>query len=455
MTTRATVLLVDDEAGIRLGIRRFLEANGYRVEEAASCREAEKAFSGLAPDAAILDLQLPDGSGVDLVPRLKGIAPEVPLVLLSAYGSIETAVTAIKHGADHFLTKPVELPALLILLKRLLESRRDQRTRLAGTSRQAREGIDPFLGTSPAVRQLADETRRICAADAPVLIHGETGSGKGVLARWIHEQSPRAADPLVDLNCAALSRELLDSELFGHEKGAFTGATSSKMGLLEVAHGGTVFLDEIGDMDPAVQPKLLKALEDKRIRRLGEVRDRHVDLRLIAATHQDLERLVREGKFRSDLYYRINTIVLVVPPLRQRREDIALLARHLLEKGSREMGRGSVALSADAMRALEAHSWPGNVRELRNVLERALLVCERGAIEVRDLRFAIGGSPEPGGGEAPQTLEEIERRAIEDAVRAEGGNLEAAAKRLGISRSGIYLKMRKYGLAPLSKGSTD
>jgi DNA-binding NtrC family response regulator len=446
---------VDDEAGIRLGIRRFLEASGFRVQEATSCREAEAAFRALAPDAAILDLQLPDGSGVDLVPLLKGIAPEVPLVLLSAYGSVETAVTAMQRGADHFLTKPVELPALLTLLKRLLENRRDHRSRLAGTSRQAREGTDPFLGTSPAIRALADETRRICAADAPVLIHGETGTGKGVLARWIHEQSPRAADPLVDLNCAALSRELLDSELFGHEKGAFTGATSSKMGLLEVAHGGTVFLDEIGDMDPAVQPKLLKALEEKRIRRLGEVRDRHVDLRLVAATHQDLERLVREGKFRSDLYYRINTIILVVPPLRQRREDIAPLALHLLGKGSREMGRGSVALSAEAMRALESHSWPGNIRELRNVLERALLVCERGTIEVRDLRFALGGVPEPVDTDVPLTLDEIERRAIESAVRAEGGNIEAAARRLAISRSGIYLKMRKYGLAPAPKGSTD
>jgi DNA-binding NtrC family response regulator len=454
VTTRATVLLVDDEAGIRLGIRRFLEANGYRVQEAASCREAEETFRVLAPDAAILDLQLPDGNGVDLVPRLKDIDPDVPLVLLSAYGSIETAVLAMKRGADHFLTKPVELPALLALLKRLLENRRDHRSHLAGTSRRAREGTDPFLGTSPAIRQLADEARRICAADAPVLIHGETGTGKGVLARWIHEQSPRASEPLVDLNCAALSRELLDSELFGHEKGAFTGATASKMGLLEVAHGGSVFLDEIGDMDPAVQPKLLKALEEKKIRRLGEVRDRHVDLRLIAATHQDLERLVKEGKFRSDLYYRINTIVLVVPPLRQRRADIAPLALHLLGKGSREMGRGRAALSEAAMRALEGHSWPGNVRELRNVLERALLVSEGATIEVRDLRFALGSPAEPAA-EAPQTLEDIERRAIDDAVRAENGNVEMAARRLAISRSGLYLKMKKYGLAQPVKGSTD
>jgi DNA-binding NtrC family response regulator len=446
VSPKSSILLVDDEAGIRLGLRRFLEANGYRVQEATSCHEAELTFRTLAPDAAILDLQLPDGTGIDLVPRLKGIAPEVPLILLSAFGSIETAVAAIKLGAEQFLTKPVELPALLVLLGRLLEGRRDQRGRLAGRSRQARDGIDPFFGTSPTVRRLAEETRRVCAAEAPVLIHGETGTGKGVLAKWIHSQSPRAEEPLVDLNCAALSRELLDSELFGHEKGAFTGATSSKMGLLEVAHGGTVFLDEIGDIDPAVQPKLLKALEEKRIRRLGEVRDRHVDFRLLAATHQNLERLVRDGKFRSDLYYRINTIILVVPPLRERREDIAPLAERLLEGGSRELGRSGVTLSAEALRALESHSWPGNVRELRNVLERALLVCDRPVIEVRDLRFSLG-APEPPIAGPPRTLDELERGAIEEALRAEGGNVEAAARRLGISRSGIYLKIRKYKLS--------
>jgi DNA-binding NtrC family response regulator len=440
--------VVDDEEGVRFGIKTFLEAHGYQVTEAASCAVAETSFSASPPDAAILDLQLPDGSGTDLVPRLKHVAPEVPLIILTAHGSIEAAVKAIKLGADQFLTKPVEMAAVLVLLDRLLQSQRDHRSRVAESSQKAREEIDPFPGGSAALRRLAEDCQRIRSSESPVLIHGETGSGKGVLARWLHANGPRAEEPLVELNCAAFSPELLDTELFGHERGAFTGAATAKPGLLEVAHRGTVFLDEIGDMDLAVQPKLLKALEDKRIRRVGEVRERHVDFRLIAASHQDLGRLSREGRFRTDLYYRINALTLVVPPLRERAEDIPLLARHLVERSARESGRPRVALSKDALAALQAHSWPGNVRELRNVLERALLVCDHDVIEVRDLRFSLGTPPSAAPADFPLNLEELERQALETALRVEAGKVESAARRLGISRSALYLKIKKLGLKP-------
>jgi transcriptional regulator with PAS, ATPase and Fis domain len=270
-----------------------------------------------------------------------------------------------------------------------------------------------------------------------------------VLARWLHANGPRADEELVEVNCAALSRDLLETELFGHEKGAFTGAAYAKTGLLEVAHRGTVFLDEIGDMDLAVQPRLLKAIEDKRIRRLGEVRERHVDFRLIAATHQDLDRLSREGRFRRDLYYRINAITLFVPPLRERPEDIPLLARQLLERSAREAGRPRIVLAEETLAALRAHTWPGNVRELRNVLERALLVCDHETIEVPDLRFSLGAPPpEPTLAEASLNLEEMELRAIEASLRLEHGRVEEAARRLGISRSALYLKIKKLGLKP-------
>ena len=444
-----TVLIVDDETGVRFNTRRFLEANGYLATEAGSCREAEEACRTLAPDAVLLDMNLPDGNGVDLVPRLREISPEVAILILTGFGSIEMAVQAIKRGAEHFLTKPVELPAVLVLLDRLMSSRRDHRSHLAGRSQKAREAMDPFLGTSPAMRRLAEEARKVAASEVPVLIQGETGTGKGVLARWLHANGPRAEESLVELNCAGLSKDLLDTELFGHEKGAFTGAVSSKMGLLEVAHRGSVFLDEIGDMDSAVQPKLLKALEDSRIRRVGDVRDRHVDFRLITATHQDLEQRTREGRFRSDLLYRINTVVLVVPPLRERNEDVSLLAQQLLAQGGRERGRAPLSLSPEALRALAGHSWPGNVRELRNVLERAIVVADESVIAMRDLRFSLGAPAEVSADAEPSlTLKEIERQAIVDALRAEGGNIEATARRLAVSKSGLYLKMRRYGLRP-------
>jgi DNA-binding NtrC family response regulator len=443
---RDRILVVDDEVAVRFGIRDFLETQGYEVDEADSCQRMLELFQTSRPDAAIIDYMLPDGHALDLLPRLKDIDPTTPLIILTAFGSIDLAVQAVKEGADHFLTKPVELQALLVILQRLLEHRRTRHSQLIGRSRQAREDVDPFRGTSRAIRQLAEQAKRVLATESPILIQGETGTGKGVLAKWLHNHGPRAEEAFVDLNCAGLSRDLLDTELFGHEKGAFTGATASKNGLLEVAHHGSVFLDEIGDMDPQVQPKLLKVLEEKRFRRLGDVRDRHIDIRLIAATHQDLVLLVQEKRFRSDLYFRISTIPLAVPPLRERVEDIPLLAQFLLERLATDLGRGDVRLAPDAERALQAYPWQGNIRELRNVLERALLLSGRSVLGPQDLRFDTPLAAELAADDTHLTLLELERRHIERILRAEHGRVEQAARRLGIPRSSLYQKIKNYGI---------
>ena len=444
------ILIVDDEPGIRFGVRDFLESEGLEADEADSIASAEKAVREGRPDAIILDHMLPDGTALDLLPRIKELDPSLPVVVLTGHASIDLAVRAVKEGADQFLAKPVELPALLVLLRRLLESQRERRRQIAGRTRQAREEIDPFIGSSAPLRKLAEEARRVAASSSPILIEGETGSGKGVLARWLHRNGSRADEPFVDMNCAGLSREFLETELFGHEKGAFTGAVSAKLGLLEVAHRGVVFLDEIGDLELQVQPKLLKVLEEKRFRRLGEVRDRQVDIQLIAATHQDLAAMAREKKYRSDLYYRISTIPLRVPPLRERPEDIPALARRLVEGFSADLGRRGLGLSSAAEDRLGQHSWPGNVRELRNVLERALLLSGRDLIEADDLRFERPGAvaPEGAGPGAPLTLEELERQHIARVLHGLGGRVAEASQRLGIPRSTLYQKIKKYGITP-------
>jgi DNA-binding NtrC family response regulator len=436
------ILVVEDEPVVRFGIRDFLESRGFSVQEAVSLEAARACFQRERPDAIVVDYALPDGNAMDLLAEVHGVDPQLPVVVLTGHGSIDLAVRAIKEGAENFLTKPVELPALAVVLERALENQRNRRRQVARQSRRSRDGIDPFVGTSAAVRELAREAAVALRSEGPILIQGETGSGKGVLARWLHEQGARRDEPFVDLNCAGLSRDFLESELFGHARGAFTSAVNEKKGLFEVAHRGVLFLDEMGDLDPAVQPKVLKVIEDKRFRRLGEVADRQVDVFLIAATNQELASLVRDGRFRSDLFFRINTIPLAVPPLRERREDIAPLALRLLEQLGRDLGRPGARLAAGALEALRAYSWPGNVRELRNVLERAVLRAEEQEIHPSDFRFApeLAASPAAGGG---QTLAELERQQIERALREERGRVVEAARRLGIPRSTLYQKIKE------------
>jgi DNA-binding NtrC family response regulator len=441
------ILIVDDEPSVRFGIRDFLELQGYEIEEAETCKEARQIFSTSRPDVVIADYMLPDGTALDLLPRLKDVDSEIPLLVLTGHGSIDLAVKAIKEGAEQFLTKPIEMSALHIILQRLLETQRRHHKHLASRTRRVRQAIDPFIGTSAAIRSLADQARKILTTESPVLILGETGSGKGVLARWLHENSPRAEEAFVDLNCAGLSRELLETELFGHEKGAFTSATSSKQGLFEVAHRGTVFLDEVGDVDVQIQPKLLKVLEDKRFRRVGDVRDQQVDVRLIAATHQDIGELVRQKKFRDDLYFRISTIPLSFPPLRKRIEDIPVLAQYLLDKVAADLGRGQILLDDDCIRALQGYAWPGNVRELRNVIERAVLLSEGKSICLRDLNFDGHTSVGVSTFDSRLTLLQLEKQHIQRVLEEERGRVGKAATRLGIPRSSLYQKIKKHQIA--------
>jgi DNA-binding NtrC family response regulator len=448
--SRNKVLVVDDESGVRFGIRDFLEQHGYEIDEAESCDDAQQIFRTSRPDIVIADYMLPDGTALDLLPRLKEIDSGIPLLVLTAHGSIDLAVRAIKEGAEQFLTKPLELPTLLVILQRLLQKQRNHHKQLASKSRQVRQAIDPFIGTSAAIRALKEQAKKILPTESPVLILGETGTGKGVLARWLHDNSPRAEEAFVDLNCAGLSRELLETELFGHEKGAFTSATASKQGLFEVAHRGTIFLDEVGDVDVQIQPKLLKVLEEKRFRRVGDVRDRQVDVRLIAATHQDMGQLVREKRFRDDLYFRISTIPLSFPALRERIEDIPTMAQYLLDKVSADLGRGELHLDENCIQALKAYSWPGNIRELRNVIERAVLLSDQKTITINDLHF--DGHTQVGAPflDSGLTLLELEKQHIERVLQEERGRVEKAAKRLGIPRSSLYQKIKKHQI-PTSK----
>lgn len=442
------LLVVDDDPTIRFAVSTYFKARGFVISEASDCHSTELILENETPDLIILDYRLPDGTALDLLRKWQDSDwPRPPIILLTGHGSIDLAVRAIKSGADNFVTKPVELETLALMVERALENQQNRRVRLLRKSREERQEPNPFVGRSRPIRDLERDARKVLKSKLPILIQGETGTGKGVLANWLHRHSDRADESFVDINCAGLSRDFLESELFGHIKGAFTGASQSKVGLLEIAHRGTVFLDEIGDLALEVQPKLLKVLEDQRFRRLGDVRDLPVDLWLIAATHQDLSQGVRDGSFRSDLYFRLSTIPLQVPPLRQRPEDISLLAELLLKEMANQLGHGRLTLSAAAHRALAEYSWPGNVRELRNVLERAVLLAEGDVLAVEDLRFQheLGPTPEAG---PIATLEELEIQHIRAILKHEQGQVARAAERLGIPRSTLYQKLKRYRIEP-------
>jgi DNA-binding NtrC family response regulator len=441
---KRTVLIVDDEAAIRTAVRKFLTSHGFEVSEAMSCQGALERARTVNPDAIILDYSLPDGTALDVLPQLREAGSTAATLVLTGHGSIDIAVAAVREGADHFLTKPVELPALLVILEREIENQRNRRNTKAVKAQTSSRLLDPFTGSSEAIRRLSAEAGRVTLGEHPVLLQGETGSGKGVLARWLHLNGPRADEPFLDLNCAGLSREFLETELFGHERGAFTGAVEAKQGLLEVADHGTLFLDEIGDVDLQVQPKLLKVLEEQRFRRLGEVRDRQVSVRLLAATHQDLRQLVDEKKFRLDLFFRISTIVLRLPPLRERKEDLPLLSQRMLESLAPS---GHVPrLSDDAMAALMAYAWPGNLRELRNVLERAVFFAGSETIRREDLALQFSSRENAPESDEIVSLVEAEARYIRRVLMLEQGSVERAAKKLGIPRNTLYYKLKKLGI---------
>lgn len=435
-----SVLLVDDEPAIRFSYLRYLTKSGFAVIEVSSLGEARKATAAQRFDAVLLDLNLPDGNGLDWISELRELQPDIPIVVITGVGDIPSAVEAMRRGADHFLTKPVNMTDLEVFLRKSLELGSLRRRSFA--QRRLSRSAEPFFGDDPVMQQTLSFLRLAAENDSVVFLHGETGTGKGIYARWIHSQSSRSALPFVEVNCSSLRGELLSSELFGHVRGAFTSAVETRQGLLDVADGGTLFLDEIGDMDPSVQAPFLKVLEEKRYRRLGEVQERRSDFRLICATNRNLLFEAQEGRFRKDLYFRINVLPIEVPPLRTRPQDLPGLVRYLFTV----LGARHVEISADSMEKLKGYPWPGNVRELRNVLERALLLA-RGAGQLQLQHFPGLDAdpllvPQTSGNHPPHGENED---ILRETLNRFQGDKEKAARALGISRATLYRRLKSLG----------
>ena len=439
----AAILVVDDEREIRAVLRGILERQGFEVEEAGTLSEARRRLQrGPAPDAVLLDLRLPDGEGTALLDDLRDRAPEVSAVVISGHGSIPAAVEAVRNGAFDFLEKPLERQRLLITVRNAVEQT-DLRRRAMERSPGA------FLSASPAMEALLQEARRLAASPAPILIVGETGSGKEVLARWIHARSREAAGPFVALNCAALPESLAESELFGHVKGAFTGADAPRKGKFQAADGGTLFLDEVGDLSLPLQAKLLRVLEEGSVEPVGSDRPVAVRVRVLAATHRDLAARAREGTFREDLLFRIGGLRLRVPPLRERPEDLPLLARHFLDEARARQGWPPAELPPDFLRALRAYPWPGNVRELRWAVERAALLAGPAPPGPGHLPAEVRqGTPAAAPGSLEVARQGAEARAISEALASARGNVAAAARLLKLSRSRLYEKLAELSIDP-------
>jgi DNA-binding NtrC family response regulator len=442
------VLVVEDDELMLEFLAGGLGVEGFEIIKAMSLSEAFKEILDSPPNIVLADYELGDGTAFDLLAWLKQRDFGIPLIVLTAHASIDLAVDAVKHGAEHFVPKPVDLGFLTTVLRRTLERLRSLQKDLANNLERARYERDPFLGKSASILELRKAARRMSETKNTLLIQGETGTGKGVLARWLHKTGPRSSEAFVELNCAGLSSALLESELFGHQKGAFTGAVMNKIGFLEAANHGILFLDEIGDMDLQVQPKILKVVEDKRFYRLGDVHERMVDVQIIGATHRNLKKQVGENEFRSDLFFRISTLTLNIPPLRERLEDLPIITDKLLEQFSWEMKRGPLRISDNARLELRQYSWPGNIRELRNVLERAALLSDDRVIDKTGLEFEFSERQALASdvGMKNLTLKEMEKRHIAQALELEGGRVTRTAKLLGMPRSSLYAKMREHGL---------
>ncbi|HVH68480.1 MAG TPA: sigma-54 dependent transcriptional regulator [Gemmatimonadales bacterium] len=460
----ATVLIVDDEQTLARSAKAFLVDHGYETEVAGSGEHALQLLGSLQPDVVFADVRLPGMNGLDLLKRIREFDPVIPVIVVTAYGSIEGAVEAMKLGAFDYVKKPVDLEELKLLADRAREHRLLQQELSYYRRRAARDvGFEEMVGESAAIRGVLERARQIAVLSEtpPVLLTGETGTGKGLLARAIHASGPRAAKPFIEVNCTALPATLMEAELFGYERGAFTDAKESKPGLVEAGEGGFLFLDEIGDVDLAVQGKLLRAIEERAVRRVGSVRERKIDVRIIAATNRDLDREVRQERFRKDLYFRLAVIVLEVPPLRQRGEDVLLLAEHYLRAFNARYGKAVREISAPARAMMLHYPWPGNVRELSHVMERAVLWSRGPVLDVEHLSLTSpdhNASPTPAdeardseADKAPLPpqgvdLAQWEKAMIERALREAGGNQTKAAQRLGISRDTLRYRLKKFGL---------
>ena len=453
MESRGTILVVDDEQANLDSLDRIFAREGYRILLARSGQAAVETLRGEPVDVVLTDLMMPSMSGQDLLRAVRAVAPDAEVVLMTAYGTVEAAVAAMKDGAYDFLTKPLKRHSVLKSVQQAIDKRRlvlenkELRARLAGVEQ-------PIVGQSPSLRATLDIVRQAAPSSATVLLLGESGTGKELFARALHDHSPRAQGPFVPINCAAIPETILESELFGYERGAFTGAVQRKEGRIERAQEGTLFLDEVGELTPSVQVKLLRFLQDGQIERLGGTGAVKVDSRVVAATNQDLPSRVREGKFREDLYYRLNVIQVILPPLRDRIEDIPILAEHFVGRYATKNGKTIGGLTRAAFAALEAYPWPGNVRELEHAIERAVVLSRGAEIDVDDLPESVrsSGAARAAGLASPlegrtlsvplgTTMEEIELRVIRETLRQTKGDKNLAAQLLGIAARTIYRKL--------------
>jgi two-component system, NtrC family, response regulator HydG len=454
MKNDLTILVVDDDHAHRVMLNTLLGGWGYTITEADDGETAVKAIEERAFDLVLMDIRMLRVSGIEALEQIQAMNPAIPVILMTAYSSVETAVAAMKKGAYDYLTKPLDFDKLRITIHRAMEH-----TRLKEENRSLRQQVGErfdrtrIIGNSPAMISLLETVSQVAPSQATVLIHGESGTGKELIAEAVHFNSDRKDGPFVRINCAALTETLLESELFGHEKGAFTGADRRKEGRFVQAHGGSLFLDEVSEMSLTMQVKLLRALQEREVTRVGGEAVIRVDVRIIAATNRDLSALIREGRFREDLFYRLNVVSLQLPPLRRRREDIPLLAQHFLGRFADQNARSIDGFSPHAMDRLIRYDWPGNVRELMNAVERAVVLARESYLSPEDLPVGEGVEPSPAVPAVPPpggdlSLDEVEKATILRTLSATAGNKSEAARRLGITRKTLHKKLKKYGAMP-------
>jgi DNA-binding NtrC family response regulator len=447
MNTHWQILVVDDEEVMCESLAAWLREDGYHVDTACSGRDAvEKAR---AKDYAIyfVDLKMPGGmDGIETMMQIRRLHPDASIIIITAYATVDTAITAIKEGAQEYIVKPCNPEEISMLVSRILKVKRLQRENTILRKKLSRQySFHDVISKSARMHAVLELAQEISSLRSTVLVQGESGTGKEMVARAIHYSGDRAAKPFIAVSCAALAETLLESELFGHEKGSFTGASAQKRGKFELADSGTIFLDEIGDISPKLQCDLLRVLQERSFYRVGGSEEVRVDARVIAATHVDLRQAVAEGKFREDLFYRLNVIEIRIPPLRERREDVPLLARHFLERLSHELGKEAGDFSEGAMKVLMDHNWPGNVRELENAVERALVTCRGRVLTEDDFGFlARNGAMKPWSIPAGMTLQDMEKQMIVATLERTDGNIKEAAGQLGIDRSTMYEKIKRY-----------
>ena len=457
------VLLVEDKDSLRAMLRHALEAQGHAVLEARDEAEAVHQLRQTRPAVVLTDLKLPNGDGFGVLRAAKELDPELQVIVMTAYGSIQDAVTAMREGAMDFLAKPVDPDHLLLMVERAIAQRRMLSDYILLKEEMAeRRGAPRIIGEDAKLRHVLQQLHRAAATDATVLLEGESGTGKELFARGLHALSPRAEGPFVAINCAAIPETLLETELFGHEKGAFTGAASRKPGRFEMAHRGTLFLDEIGDLPLALQAKILRALEEKQFERVGGTQSLHVDVRVVAATNRNLKQRVAERQFREDLYFRLSVFPIQIPPLRERTHDVVILARHFVDRFCRDLNKKQLTLAPAALDELEAYGWPGNVRELQNCIERAVILSDGDTIHPRHLNLSFRqpvsvqpvASPWEGIDLSGTMMDavrrvtaEVERRKVEQALRDTAGNKQRAAEILQISYKTLLQKLKEYGIA--------